>query len=340
SRCLGQLGAIDPTRLSLAILNTSSASPLPADTTHSTAGTTASAPPFFDLTASDGRMDLICYILKHRVVNRFRSAKSPQEQGYYAYTIQELLKLCRFSTRTVGSLLDGAKPAASAPAVPPHSANEPTASTTDSLHKHHHIHTRWKQFSSDVQETLLTLLDAKYAIQSSVAPTPVFPVYRSKTEFGDWLLAYIQGIVWHTPCPETRVLIEACYPVLRCEEDHQLALFILPYAIVAPLGSDVAGNTTALVDEIKMVIEAAETEPEAGPSNYFYLCAQTVFRMMDQLTWWKVQEQAKLYCQVKATRSTSRNANNTDAHRLPLVLACKQLSVFDPARLAKAAMVC
>ncbi|KAJ1652981.1 hypothetical protein IWQ61_006805 [Dispira simplex] len=325
--CLGQLGAIDPTRL--AMLSTTVSSPTPSSTEkldHLNDPMRAPRFTLFDFGLAEGRLDFMCHLLEYYLIPSFRTAKTPQEQGYTAFAIQEILKLGGFSTallddHTLSDRGDGHSDPDDDPdneilVVPltrrtqsvSQSSLPPTLITSRESRSFSDtpgefdetVRKRWRRFPPLVRDTLTTLLDTKYSLHMATLSSVPYPIFANQTEHRYWLKMWVLDLVGRLESGTLATVLGVCRNVIRYEEDHQLALFLLPYLVLELLSAGQPAHTDCILNEFHSVLRAGTPHLV---DHYFYSCAHTLFQVLDQLTQWKYQQRPVI--QKKSGKSTS-----------------------------------
>ncbi|KAJ1924525.1 hypothetical protein IWQ60_005140 [Tieghemiomyces parasiticus] len=274
--CLGQLGAVDPTRLTTLITASTLSEGAVPNTRGSEAGKGCGLAGRYDLRTPSDRFAFVSDLLEFHLVAVFRAAKSPQDQGYAAYATQELLKLAGYTPVTVGSLAAGSTHAAGT-----------TDFTSQAPVGPGDIADRWQRFPSVVRETLATLLDTKYSLRPAAATVPARPVFTHQTNYSAWLRTWVLDLMAAIPTAAVREPFAICRNVVRHDEDHRVAQFLLPYALGLVLAHGGPGATNA-TREVRTVYQAAVAANEKG--SYVQSCAQAIFRAVDLIYAWRHQE--------------------------------------------------
>ncbi|RKP36998.1 hypothetical protein BJ085DRAFT_14939 [Dimargaris cristalligena] len=304
AECLGLLGAIDPTRLTA--IRADPTSEFTAEVRSST-----DRPPGYDLATADNRFDFMCYFLETYLVHGFRSAKTPQEQGYFAYAIQELLKECRFTPQTVVRAPD----------------------ERDQI-----LYRRWMMFPEPVRDTLQTLLDTKYSIHPAPAPDVRRPIFPEQTDHRIWLKKWVLDLIAQIPIASIRDIFGVCRNVIRYEDDNQVALFVLPYLLLLTLSNGREKSVQNAVEEVQTIL--ASTRKDSGTGNYPQLCAQTLFHVIDQFNLWAIQEQQQVRKPSGDLPPHPTTGLSNRAPISPVSAAQARLQIIPQPTLASAAMAC
>ncbi|KAI9146005.1 hypothetical protein BKA69DRAFT_1024549 [Paraphysoderma sedebokerense] len=146
-RCLGVIGAIDPSRLDIAVKEDSV---IVLDN-------------FVDINES---REFVCKLIEKQLVRAFRSSTNMTQQSFVAYALQQSLAFCGFTSDIV---LHGVKP----------------PSMTDSQYTE--IRKQWNKFPKAVLDNITPFLESHYNLHMSQSEPVVYPIYPSTTTFRDWI---------------------------------------------------------------------------------------------------------------------------------------------------------
>lgn len=287
--CLGELGAVDPSRVSVRL---SKASPF---ATH-TSGTSASEPsaeqkqrdafPWYAAPATLGM-----FLLEHHLVPGLRSAAGSASQDKSGYAIQVILK---HIAENLSPDSDVNSDTLSLPSLPtlPHSMPEALKTTL------------FAKNILDVTEPFWSTsytMDERYAVR-----TP--PIYFPGLSFARWISLFTRFLICNSKGVLAPIFM-ACRGVIRIRTE--LCQYLLPLLIYDVLTThDRAASITAsdpngsaphtrqylnlIIQELCLVLQGAvgggETSTTATTSittnNSDQMCVQSVFSLLDTLQAW------------------------------------------------------
>jgi serine/threonine-protein kinase ATR len=166
-------------------------------------------------------VDFIAHMLETVLVEAFRSAPNGRQQSYFAFVMQELLKLSGIRD----ALTQRAR------------SSPPKAALA-----------RWSKIPESIQNTLTPYLNSKYSLtNASAAPALVpFPLSGTPPNHASWLRRFVFHLLHRAKGP----IAERMFPVIsRVIHSHDLSVasFMLPFAIQ----NVVAGGEGFEIDFIK-----------------------------------------------------------------------------------------
>ena len=148
----------------------------------------------------------------------------------------------------------------------------------------------WKKFAEEVQEIISPLLNSRYMITTKYDYSSLHkPIYRGGRKgmvYNSWvctLSGYLGSLVEQE---KTQHVFSACRGVVR--SDSQVALHVLPYAILHVLLEGNVDYITEITNEILAVLKHAK-DPDTrhgSASDLAHMSAQTVFSVLDFLIKW------------------------------------------------------
>ncbi|KAL6048043.1 Serine/threonine-protein kinase ATR [Balamuthia mandrillaris] len=230
-QCLGELGAIDPGRLDLALMKPACLPCLDKDDN-----------------------DLAFELINDYLVPVFRAANHTRKQDRAAFAIQKLLKFCGCSHPDVLQLLPSTSATTSESATSVGvdtagaGAREATASNkrnasprrkTGASQKSRQGQSSspraqrglaiWQRFKEDVREIIRPCLTSRYKLQPSNAQCPT-PVHAHASDFQTWLANWVGNMIPHTQGKQAKIFAACCGVVKK--DDPNTAHFLLPYIIL------------------------------------------------------------------------------------------------------------
>ncbi|ORX89906.1 hypothetical protein K493DRAFT_288711 [Basidiobolus meristosporus CBS 931.73] len=260
AECLGIIGAVDPGRLDISL-------------------TEESVIVVNNFDDTDESIDFVCNFIEKQLVGAFRSARDTKLQSHLAFTIQELLKFCGFSSELV-------------------SESPRTKINT-------RVRRRWDNFPRTVHETITPLLDAKYSINYISNKVYSYPIYPVKQTFKEWLQSWTIDLISKVRGENARKIFSVCRNIVKTGNTN-IALYLLPHLVLNILisGNDV--QREEILTEVLSVLKDNSKCRNQQPSEKQQLGAQilitlqTVFSLVDHLTKWIRLKRQRAYMQKAA----------------------------------------
>jgi serine/threonine-protein kinase ATR len=207
--CIGALGALDPDRLEFSESDTKMVV-------------------VKNFTDEPESITFAVHLIKDVLVGAFRSTSDTQYQTQIAYTIQELLKFCNFTSSLIGQ----------------------GSATSASLRARH----RWSLLPKQVIETITPFLASQYTLNSK-APTPVqYPIYPNHSTYREWISAWTSDLITLVSIPDARRIFSVFASVVR-NRDVGVAHHLLPHLVLSVLISDHQGAADNIRLELLSVLE-------------------------------------------------------------------------------------
>lgn len=242
--CLGQLGAVDPDRCEV-----------PSD----------AAPMVLakNFASSDESADFAIHLVVDGLVGAFRSTNDTKHQHYLAYTIQELLRFCRFDQSLLAANQGSGK----------HSVSP-------------RVKKRWEGLPKSILNTITPLLGSRFSMTGVNERATLLPVYTHNTTFSGWISAWTLHLISQADYKDARTIFGAFIGVIR-NSDIGVALKLLPHLALHVVLSDKDGSRSVEVrDEITAVLTDQVNRGSAFSPEGRQLTAQAIFDLMDHFSRW------------------------------------------------------
>ncbi|KAG2369791.1 hypothetical protein BDR07DRAFT_1447599 [Suillus spraguei] len=290
--CMGILGAVDPDRC--------------------------------DLTSADTKMivrnnfeddtearSFALHLIQDVLVDAFRSTSDIKYQGHLAYTIQELLLLCKFSTALVSS--------------------ESTASVSA------WVRNRWNGFPKHVLETVTPLLGAKFKASHKELPHLSSPIYPHQKTYREWVQLWTAHLITKASDGMAQNIFGVFRSAVR-NKDVGVAHHILPHLVLNILASENDENTSSIIQELTAVLKDQVAPDSLSTPDKKFLSAQAVFTLLDHLSAYVRVQRQDLPKKVEGRRS--RGNSESMIRQQQLIRVDSVLSSIDHELMAKAALQC
>ncbi|OJD13407.1 hypothetical protein AJ78_06141 [Emergomyces pasteurianus Ep9510] len=267
AKCLGHIGCLDPNRVDLVkekkdILVLSN----------------------FD--SAEETLDFILFFLQHVLVEAFLSASNTRAQGFLAYAMQALLKLCNLDLVMLPRSQDS-------------QSNE--------------YYRRWLSLPEYVRNTLTPFLSSKYTVTiGAISTSCSYPLFSSKLSHPEWLRTFTLDMLQKGKGENVVIIFSVSSRIIR-SQDISIAAFLLPFAALNLALSGDQSQRDDLKKELLNVLQHPLPEDNHQIRENIILCSESVFSVLDYLSRW-LQGKKKEYTSV-----TVPNSHNHRTHRDPVL---------------------
>ncbi|KAI0092138.1 hypothetical protein BDY19DRAFT_928481 [Irpex rosettiformis] len=286
--CVGALGALDPDRLELEEGD-------------------AKMVVTSNFTDDVESADFVVHLIKDVLVGAFRSTSDTQYQTQLAYTIQELMRFCNFTSSL----------------VTPGSAGTVSSEDRD----------RWNALPKHVIETITPFLASRYTLNAKPMPPVDHPIYPIFPTYREWISAWTSSLLDQVSGPQAQAIFSVFAAVIR-NRDVGVAHHLLPHLVLNVLISGKREDVNHIRTELLCTLQDQVDPNTKSTADKRDLSAQTVFSLMDHLNKWVRTIRQKL----------STKKSNSRRHRLlvedQLARVNKIVSSIDQNLMARAALRC
>ncbi|PGG96942.1 serine/threonine-protein kinase ATR [Blastomyces parvus] len=240
ARCLGHIGCLDPNRIESVkekkdILVLSN----------------------FD--SAEETLDFILFFLQHILVEAFLSVSNTRAQGFLAYAMQALLKLCNLDLVMIPRSQDS-------------QANE--------------YYRRWLSLPEYVRNTLTPFLSSKYTVTIGAISTSCdYPLFSSRLSHPEWLRAFTLDMLQKGKGENVVIIFSVSSRIIR-SQDISIAAFLLPFAALNLALSGDQDQRDDLKKELLNVLQYPLPEDNHQIRENIILCSESVFAVLDYLSRW------------------------------------------------------
>ncbi len=238
---------------------------------------------------ADETVDFIMFFFEEVLVKSFLSAPNTRAQGFLAWAMQELLKICGLE-ETVG-------------------LRSRTAANNSKYRG-------WCDLDETVRNTLTPFLNSRYSVNVVMVHTKCsYPLFDSKEmSHKDWLQTIVLDLLTRAPGENIQLIFTICLRIIR-SQDTSIPIFLLPYAA---LNLFIAGSEAQQDEKQNLLNEmiAILKQPLAGTQLHkenVKLCSQRVFDILDYMSKWLQQRRKQFQVAV------SRNEREIADHAAQLV---------------------
>jgi serine/threonine-protein kinase ATR len=187
------------------------------------------------------------HVIQDVLVDAFRSTSDIKYQGHLAYTIQQLLQLCNFSTALVSSDNTTSIPA--------------------------WVRNRWNGFPKHVLETVTPLLGSKFKASHKELPPLPLPIYPHQKTYREW----VQLWTAHLITKASKGMAQDIFGVFRSavrNKDVGVAHHILPHLVLNILASENDEDTSGIIQELTAVLKDQVASDSLSTPDKKFLSAQ------------------------------------------------------------------
>ncbi|KIK53267.1 hypothetical protein GYMLUDRAFT_77511 [Collybiopsis luxurians FD-317 M1] len=283
--CLSILGAVDPDRCELRVKE----SPMIV---------------YQDFQDEEESIAFALHLITDILVEAFRSASDMRYQSHLAFTIQELLRFCRFT---------------------------PALVTRQSVSQK--VRKRWSTLPKHVLETVTPLLEARYNINHPSNPPVEGLIYPERSTYREWIQLWTLYLISQVS-GETAQKIFGVFPSVIRNKDVAVAHRLLPHLVLNVLLSGSEESSTQIRQELLAILEDQVNPMSTSSSDKRMLSAQAVFMLLDHLNRWLRK--------IRQDITNVKDKNNRQLHHAleQLTRVDSVLSNINQDLLAKAALQC
>ncbi|KAJ5681529.1 uncharacterized protein N7477_001469 [Penicillium maclennaniae] len=268
SRCLGLIGCLDPNRVETVkekrdILVLSN----------------------FD--RMEDTVEFVLFFLQHVLVEAFLSASNTRAQGFLAYAMQNLLKICNLNTAVTQRNRD--------------------------LDQGDEKYQRWMELPESVRNTLTPFLTSTYTV-TVVGATPkvAYPLLSNKMTHSEWLRTLVQDLLQAGNGDNAKLIFAVCSRVVK-GQDISISSFLLPFAILNRIVGGTEPELQDLQHELVNVLSYPLPDANKSVRETIISSSQSVFEVLDYLSRWLQGKKKQLNSLNHQSYQSSRS--HRDANR-------------------------
>ncbi|KAI8929063.1 hypothetical protein BC831DRAFT_33247 [Entophlyctis helioformis] len=251
--CLGTMGAPDPTRVSVVM------------------AAQGDFGPKWDLESMDDAVAFGCLLIEKLLAPSYRSTHSAKMQGFLAYTIQEILSFCGFTSELIKKEDFTAQRAQPQQAV-----------SADELERKDRLLQRWAKFPKALVSTIEPLVSSRYTVKPPLLAPCTYPIYPKSADFRDWIESFALDTFGRTQPSHICRLLSIFANIIK-EGEPNTARILLPHAVLNVLLSKDEAHAADILNEVLAVLQNTDASIAAEKDQ---LCVQTIFGLVDHLTRW------------------------------------------------------
>ncbi|KAH9938115.1 uncharacterized protein B0H18DRAFT_1080892 [Fomitopsis serialis] len=258
----------------------------------------------------------VLHLIADVLVGAFRATSDIKYQSHLAYAIQELLRFCKFSPGLIAA----------------HGT-----STSIPLK----VRVRWNSLPKHVLETISPLLSSRFTLDAGT-PGPVkHPIYPSMETYRDWIQLWTSHLLSRTSGDRATTIYSVFSAIVR-NRDVGVARHLLPHLVLHVLVSGDEDDVSNVRNELLVVLEDQVDVNSHSTSDKKLLSAQTVFLLLDHVSYWRSVIPHKLakWKDTPKDKSGAKSARQIAETEKALVIVDSLLSNIDQDLMAKAALQC
>jgi serine/threonine-protein kinase ATR len=267
-QCLGRIGCLDPNRIE-------------------SAKEKKSLVVLANFAKADETVDFILHLLEHVIVKAFLSATSTRSQGFLAWAMQELLKLCDLDTTNL----------------------RPRVSGSDLNYR------KWLDLSEVVRNTLTPFMNSRYTVNAIVPKTEcTYPIFAPDLSHSEWLRTIVSDLLEKTASENAQLIFRICARLVK-GQDISIPAFLLPFVALNVVICGTEKEKTLLVEELLEVLRQSPGGRRQIDEN-IRLCSESVFEILDHMSTWLQRKKKHVSMTLaKAERAIADlSVENANAH--------------------------
>ena len=243
------------------------------------------------------------HLIKDVLVGAFRSTSDIKYQSHLAYSIQELLRFCKFTPALVAS-----------------------GSTTSIPLKVRH---RWNSLPKHVLETVTPLLEARFTLNQKPPLSLTHPIYPTQSTYREWIQIWTGHLITQASGATAQTIFSVFRSAVR-NKDVGVAHHLLPHLVLNILISGSDDETQKIRTELLAVLEDQVNPCSSSSADKKLLSAQVCpFTIVNHV--WPVHSTTKrlfsccwitlingfgLFAKTQAARRrTTRDLGDPSTHR-------------------------
>jgi serine/threonine-protein kinase ATR len=209
ARCLGLIGCLDPNRI---------------DATRVKKDILVLS----NFSKADDTIEFILFFLQEILVNVFLSAPNTRVQGFLAFAMQELLKLCDLDSSVFYPSTDA----------------------------HLNInYRRWLDLPELVRNTLTPFLTSRYTLKKGNFNTKCsYPLFHAEMSHYEWLQRLVLDMLQKANGENVELIFDICSRVIRYQ-DISIMIFLFPFTALNLVVSGTEQQRTELKQELMLILQ-------------------------------------------------------------------------------------
>lgn len=181
-------------------------------------------------------VEFILFFLQHVLVEAFLSASNTRAQGFLAYAMQGLLRICNLNSAATQRSRD-----------------------LEGDEKYQ----RWMELPESVRNTLTPFLTSTYTV-TVVASNPKarYPLISSKITHSEWLRTLVQDLLQNGNGDNAKLIFSVCSRIVK-GQDISISSFLLPFAVL----NRIVGGTEQEQQDLQLELMSVLSHPLPDTNN-------------------------------------------------------------------------
>lgn len=181
-------------------------------------------------------VEFVLFFLQHVLVEAFLSASNTRAQGFLAYAMQGLLKICHLNT----------------------AVNQRSRDLQGD-----EKYQRWMELPESVRSTLTPFLTSTYTV-TIVATNPKvdYPFFSPGRTHNEWLRALVQDLLQSGSGDNAKLIFAVCSRVVK-GQDISISSFLLPFAVL----NRIVGGTVKEQEDVQLELITVLSHPLPDTNN-------------------------------------------------------------------------
>lgn len=175
-------------------------------------------------------VEFILFFLQHVLVEAFLSASNTRAQGFLAYAMQGLLRICNLNAAVTQRSRD---------------------LQGDEKYQ------RWMELPESVRNTLTPFLTSTYTVTVVAAnPEIRYPLMSSKMTHSEWLRTLVQDLLQNGNGDNAKLIFAVCSRIVK-GQDISISSFLLPFAVL----NRIVGGTERELQDLQLELMNVLSHP-------------------------------------------------------------------------------
>lgn len=228
ARCLGRIGCLDPNRVDsvkekkdILVLS--------------------------NFQRMEETLDFVLFFLQFVLVEAFLSASNTRAQGFLAYAMQNLLRVCNLDSVVMQRSRDIQE---------------------DEKYR------RWLELPEGVRNTLTPFLTSKYTVSvAAVSSACNYPLFSPGMTHGEWLRTFVQDMLQKGSGENAQLILSVCSRIVK-GQDISIASFLLPFAVLNRIVGGTEEEKRVLQCELTNILSHPLPDGDNDVRENIILCTQ------------------------------------------------------------------
>ncbi|KAJ5108762.1 hypothetical protein N7456_005437 [Penicillium angulare] len=204
-------------------------------------------------------VEFVLFFLQHVLVEAFLSASNTRAQGFLAYAMQNLLKICHLHTSV---------------------AQNSRALQGDEQYQ------RWLELPEGIRNTLTPFLTSTYTVTiGATNPTVEYPLFSPEMTHSDWLRTLVQDLLQIENADNVKLIFAVCSRIVK-GQDISISSFLLPFAVLNRVVGGTVQQQQDIQNELMKVLSHPLPDTNNAERDMIICSSQSVFEVLDYLSRW------------------------------------------------------